>query len=150
MISGILAFLLFQQKSKRIETQLKKKELGWNPVAIKRMVLIKSSNDSLTLSKKDGVWKSDQKFDADGVAPQLLVYLSTMQITPKDTVLASNYQWIVLKSFDKNDATINTIEIGGNIAAGRCLAKLNGVPKMVILSNKLNKESLYDLVKKLY
>ncbi len=149
IVSGVLGFLLYQQKAGRIREQLAKKELGWEPVAIKKMCIVKGS-DTLWLVKQDGLWKSNRHFDAMGIAQQLLIYLSTMQIQPvKPSEIDSAALFrepIFLQSFDKAGTQTNRIVVGAELASGKSYAQLNGNPTPLVLSSSNNKLSLRTLL----
>ncbi len=149
VLSGGLISLLFQQKSNRINDQLSKKSLGWNPVAIKKMVIKREGHDSILLTKGDGIWKTNRKFDGMGVASQLLLYLSTIQIenSPKNTLKEEIFtNPISLTTFDKNSAPINRLLIGKDVAAGLCAARLNNEQSIKLLHSNLNNKSLRILL----
>ena len=148
VFSLFLSLLLFRSKNKRIEAQLSKKELGWNPTAIKKMVLFQANQDTVTLTKNSGVWKSNKKFDGMGIAPQLLVYLSTLQIenTEKTFNNSDFTDPILLQTYDKNGKEINTVLIGKDIFPGSCVARLNNDSSVKILHSNLNSKSLRSLL----
>ena len=149
IVSGVLAFLLFKQKSARVEEQLGKKEFGWNPVAIKKMFVYAEGKDTLWLVKKDGVWKSNRHFDGMGIAPQLLIYLSNMQISQSMAELNPDSlfpQPIFVASFDKNGQLINNLKIGNRVNESQVYADVNTNKKTMLLYNHQNKKSLRDLL----
>lgn len=149
VVSGVLAFLLYQKKANRVDEQLSKKEMGWNPVAIKKMFILKKGMDTLWLVKKDGVWNTNRHFDGMGTAQQLLIYLSTMQIQPSPKALqtASPFfeESIQLQSFDKMGAPINHLLIGENAEEGKSYAIINGSGQLNLLFSNTNKLSIRDL-----
>lgn len=149
IVSGVLAFLLYQKKANRVNEQLSKKEMGWNPVAIKKMFILKKGTDTLWLIKKDGVWNTNRHFDGMGTAQQLLIYLSTMQIQPSQEVLQNSSTFfeesIQLQSFDKMGAPINHLLIGQNAGEGKCYAIINGNGQLDLLYSNTNKLSIRDL-----
>ena len=148
ILSGILIALLFQQKTKRIDSQLSKISLGWNPVAIKKITLEIPGREAILLTKADGVWKTNQKFDGMATASQIILYLSTVQIeniqSTADTNLFS--EPISLQTFDKNSSDINHLLIGKEVAPGVCAAKLNNEKEIKLLHNNLNNKSLRKLL----
>ena len=148
VLSGVLIALLLRQKIGRIDEQLSKKEMGWNPVAIKKMVIIKPGQDSIILTKADGIWKSNKKFDASGAASQILLYLSTLQI--ENSVGNQKSELMVdaisLQSIDKNQNNINTLLVGKNVSEGVCVARLNDEATIKLLSNSLNSKSLRTIL----
>lgn len=149
VLSAVLIGLLFQQKSNRIKDQLSKKLLGWNPVAIKKIVIKREGHDSILLTKGDGIWKTNRKFDGMGVASQVLLYLSTIQIenSPNkkvDDVIFLNP--ISMTTFDKNANRINKLLIGKDVAPGVCAAKLNDENSIKLLHSNLNNKSLRILL----
>ena len=147
VLTGILSALLYQQKSNRIETQIEKKSLGWNPVSIKKMVVLRTGKDTVVLSKKDGIWKTNKQFDGMGVAPQIISYLSTMQIKPASNDFHSTSQdAITLHTFDKYGTSINTITIGNETKEGECVAVIDSKPPFVVITNTHNRISLRKLV----
>ena len=147
-MSGVLIALLFQQKVNRIDDQISKKLLGWNPVAIKKMVVLRDGFDSVTFTKGDGVWKKNKKFDGMGIASQILLYLSTIQIennTQKlDSFVLSSP--IYLATFDKNSQLINSLTIGKDVYPGVCSAILNNESNVKLLYSNLNSKSLRALL----
>ena len=148
ILSAILIALLFQQKTKRIDSQLSKISLGWNPVAIKKIVIERTGKEIILLTKADGVWKTNQKFDGMATASQIILYLSTVQIenieNKADTNLFSDP--ISLKTFDKNSAGINDLLIGNEVTPGVCAIKLNNEKGIKVLYNNLNNKSLRQLL----
>ncbi len=150
VFTGILSALLYQQKSNRIDTQIEKRNLGWNPVSIKKIVVSKAGQDTVILSKKDGIWKTNKQFDGMGVAPQIINYLSTMQIKPdKSSGLLSMANAITLQTFDKNGTPINTIAIGTETKEGECVAVIDSKLPFVRISNTHNHISIRKLMEKL-
>ena len=147
VFTGILSALLYQQKSDRISTQIEKRNLGWNPVSIKKIIVSQVEKDTVVLSKKDGIWKTNKQFDGMGVAPQIINYLSTMQIKPAlnntDTSITNA---IILQTFDKNGTPINTITIGNETKTGECIAIIDSKPPFVLITNTHNSISLRKLV----
>lgn len=150
VVSGLLSILLFQQKANRIDTQLaKKKEVGWNPVAIKKFKITSPTGDTTVLIKDDGVWKTNKQFDGMGLASQLLIYLSTMEIEPLTKghyPKIDSIQCAHLQTFDKNGSKINEILIAQEIGARQTLAVLNNSAQPVVVYNKQNKKSLRSLL----
>lgn len=150
VVSGILAFLLFRQKSGRVKEQLSKKEYGWNPVAVKKMFIFKPGTDTLWLAKQNGVWQSNRHFDGMGTAQQLLIYMSTMQLENKNlSAEDSSKQFakaLEFCTFDKNQEVINHLWIGSDTRSSKSLALLNEQKKVVELSSPTNEMSLRTLL----
>jgi hypothetical protein len=150
IFSGVLGYLLYQQKSGRIKEQLEKKDLGWNPVSIKKMYAVQKGHDTLWLAKQDGVWKTNRHFDGMGIAPQLLIYLSTMKMHPShreggDSLLHF-HDPIILCSFDKNGRQSNYILIGDDLGNGQSYAHLNHQTQTLMLSSSNNHLSIRKLL----
>ncbi|HAR20246.1 MAG TPA: hypothetical protein DCR46_06250 [Cytophagales bacterium] len=143
LLSGILSYLLYQQKSKRIASQTNKKEMGWNAIAVKKMWVI-NNKDTTVFLKKDGIWKRNAQFDGMGEAIQILNYLSTMQLENVNALnFNSEYE---LHTFDKAGKLVNKIEIGQESKVGICYARINN-GQIVSLSNLQNKSSLRKMLK---
>lgn len=150
VLTGILSALLYQQKSNRINTQIEKRNLGWNPVSIKKMIISQSGKDTIELSKKDGVWKTNKRFDGMGMATQIINYFSTMQITAAPLATPTNLkEAIMLQTFDKQGNPINTIAIFPESKANECLAMIDNKPLVVIITNTHNSISLRKLLDEL-
>lgn len=147
---GILSALLYQQKSNRIDTQVEKRNLGWNPVSIKKIIISQADKDTVVLSKKDGIWKTDRQFDGMGIATQIIHYLSTMQLkatTENMDVAMKNA--ITLQTFDKYGTPINSIAVGGQTKEGECVAIIDTKPTFIVISNTHNNISLRKLLDEL-
>jgi len=150
VLTGILSALLYQQKSNRINTQIEKRNLGWNPISIKRMIVTQFGKDTIELSKKDGVWKTNKRFDGMGMSTQIINYFSTMQITASPSLSPTNLkEAIMLQTFDKQGSPINTITIFPESKKGECLALIDNKPPFVIIANTHNSLSFRKLLEEL-
>lgn len=150
VLTGILSALLYQQKTNRINTQIEKRNLGWNPVSIKKMIVSQIGKDTIVLSKKDGVWKTNKRFDGMGMSTQIINYFSTMQIKVAPTSSTMNLKdGITLQNFDKQGNPINTIAIFPESKANECLAIIDNKPPIVIITNTHNSISLRKLLEEL-
>lgn len=150
VLTGILSALLYQQKTTRIKTQIEKRNLGWNPVSIKRIIVTQFGKDTIELSKKDGVWKTNKRFDGMGMSTQIINYFSTMQITASAVAYPPNLKdAITLQTFDKQGSPINTITILPESNKGECLAMIDNKPPVVIITNTHNNISFRKLLDEL-
>jgi len=150
VLTGILSALLYQQKSNRIDTQIEKRSLGWNPVSIKKIIINRSGHDTVILSKMDGIWKTDKQFDGMGVAPQIINYFSTMQIKAISMDSTNPLKdEIRLQTFDKQGNAINTIALYPENKMGECIAKIDDKMPLVLITNTHNNISIRKLVEEL-
>jgi hypothetical protein len=150
VLTGILSALLYQQKTNRINTQIEKRELGWNPVSIKKMIITQVGKDTIELSKKDGVWKTNKRFDGKGMASQIINYFSTMQIKIASIPSINNLKEnVTLQTFDKKGESINTITIFPESKTGESMAMIDNKPPIVMITNTHNKISIWKLLEEL-
>jgi len=150
VLTGILSTLLYQQKSNRINTQIEKRNLGWNPISIKKMIISQLGKDTIELSKKDGVWKTNKRFDGTGMSTQIINYFSTMQITVAPiSSISKMHHPITLQTFDKQGNSINTIAIFPESKKGECMAIIDNKPPIVVITNTHNSISLRKLLEEL-
>ena len=147
VLTGILSALLYQQKTNRINTQIEKRSLGWNPISIKRIIVTQLNKDTIELSKKDGVWKTNKRFDGMGVSTQIINYFSTMQIkVASNSIQTQPKDPITLQTFDKQGNAINTISIFPESKTGECLAIIDNKPPIVVITNTHNNISIWKLL----
>jgi len=135
------------QKKSRINTQIEKRHLGWNPISIKKIIIVRNSKDTVLFSKKDGIWKKNNHFDAMGHSNQVINYLSTMSlVSTKIKHSKEDIHLFSIQTFDKNEMPINVLTIEKELGKGVCSAIVNNNEYHVNISNNQNKYSIISLL----